>query len=94
MCGQRSPEQQWLERSIQMQSHRTESHCNFKRSISYFACHGLMVNMHIVYVAAGYYTNRLGVAYLMEQRRMSPTLNRKEFIRVAPHLKTKFIWPN
>lgn len=48
----------------------------------------------IVYVAAGYYTNRLGVAYLMEQRRMSPTLNRKEFIRVAPHLKTKFIWPN
>ena len=50
--------------------------------------------MHIVYVAAGYYTNRLGVAYLMEQRRMSPTLNRKEFIRVAPHLKTKFIWHN
>jgi hypothetical protein len=25
--------------------------------------------------------------YLIEQRRMRPTLKRKEFIRVAPHLK-------
>jgi hypothetical protein len=27
------------------------------------------------------------VAHLMEQSRMSPTLNRNEFIKVPPHLK-------
>jgi hypothetical protein len=27
------------------------------------------------------------MAYLMEQSSMSPTLNRKEFIKVPPHLK-------